>query len=74
MVPLILGIISAALCFLGIFIATIPLSIVSIVLGICAIVFGHKQKYTKQGMAGLICGIVSTIIAAIMLIIMLTII
>ena len=68
---LILGILSCVFCFVGIFVATIPMSIISIVLGVCATAFGVKNREGSKGLAGLICGIVGTSISVILLIIML---
>lgn len=70
---LILGILSCVFCFVGIFFATIPMSIISIVLGVFAIAFGVKNREEPTGLAGLICGIVGTSISVTLLIIMLVI-
>ena len=68
---LVLGILACVFCFVEIFVATIPMSIISIILGVCAIALGVKNKEESEGLAGLICGVVGTVISTILLIIML---
>lgn len=70
---LVLGIVACVVCFIGIFVATIPMSIISIIAGICAIIFGAKNRDDAKGMAGFICGIIATVAGFILLVIMLAI-
>ena len=72
-VALVLGIVACVVCFIGIFVATIPMSIISIIVGVCAIIFGAKNRDDTKGMAGFICGIIATVAGFILLVIMLAI-